>query len=289
MPATRGGGRDSRQALKFKEKLVGKGLATDALLKKLKTLQKELAELDQEKVDASSLDVIKKELISPTLLLHKDRGVKAHVACCIADILRLYAPNAPYTPPELQDIFEFIFHQVTANLTGADAPYYNEYYTLLESLSSVKTVVLVCDVPSSDQLITTVFKDFFAIVKKELPKKIEMFMTDILVTLIDESEQLPAEVLEKYLLPQFKGKHAVSLRVLKRLRVSDRLSAWTIPAFAWLSPSAKRPPTDSNNTSAPSSLTSSLSTPSPKTTTRFRQPMTSSSTSTAHVRRSSTT
>jgi sister-chromatid-cohesion protein PDS5 len=68
----------------------------------------------------------------------------------------------------------------------------------------------VCDVPSSEQLITTVFKDFFTIVKKELPKKIEMFMADILVTLIDESEHLPTEVLERHLLPQFKGKHAVS-------------------------------------------------------------------------------
>jgi sister-chromatid-cohesion protein PDS5 len=210
MPSTRGGGREARQTLKFREKLVGKGLATDALLKKLKTLQKELTELDQEKVDASSLDGIKKDLISPTLLLHKDKGVKAYAACCIADILRLYAPNAPYTPSELQDIFEFFFRQVTTNLTGADAPYYNEYYNLLESLSGVKTVVLVCDVPSSEQLITTVFKDFFTIVKKELPKKIEMFMADILVTLIDESEHLPTEVLERHLLPQFKGKHAVS-------------------------------------------------------------------------------
>jgi sister-chromatid-cohesion protein PDS5 len=217
MPATRGGDRIARQTLKFKEKLVGKGLATDALLKKLKALQKELAGLDQERVDASSLDGVRKELISATLLLHKDRGVKAHVACCIADLLRLYAPNAPYTPPELQDIFEFFFRQVATNLTGADAPYYSEYYTLLESLSGVKTVVLVCDVPSSEQLITTVFKDFFAVVKKELPKKIEMFMADILVTLIDESEHLPAEVLEKYLLPQFKSKHAVSVQEIRRV------------------------------------------------------------------------
>lgn len=29
-------------------------------------------------------------------------GVKAYAACCIADILRYYAPNAPYDPPRLK-------------------------------------------------------------------------------------------------------------------------------------------------------------------------------------------
>jgi sister chromatid cohesion protein PDS5 len=211
MPSTRGAGRPSQHTLKFREKLVGKGLATDALLKKLKALQKELSELDQEKVDRSSLESIRKDLIHPTLLLHKDRGVKAYVACCIADILRLFAPDAKYTGPELQDIFEFFFRQISTGLTGADAPYYNEYYTLLESLSGVKTVVLVCDAPASEQLITTIFKEFFTIVKRDLPKKIEIFMADILVTLIDESPTLPVDVLERHLLPQFKANHAVGL------------------------------------------------------------------------------
>jgi sister-chromatid-cohesion protein PDS5 len=215
MPSTtRGGGRDSTVALKFREKLVGKGHATDALLKKLKTLSKELADLDQEKVEVSSLNQVKKELINATLLLHKDRGVKAFVACCLADILRLYAPDAPYTPAELRDIFEFFFRQLTTGLTGTDAPYYQEYYNLLESLSSVKTVVLVCDLPASDSLITTVFKDFFTVVKRDLPKKIEMFMGDILAALIDESVTLPSDVLEKYLLQQFKADHAVRYCVI---------------------------------------------------------------------------
>ena len=65
-------------------------------------LHRELAALDQDTVDTSSLDAVKKELISPGLLLGKDRGVKAHVACCLADLLRLYAPDAPYTPSELK-------------------------------------------------------------------------------------------------------------------------------------------------------------------------------------------
>lgn len=65
------------------------------------TLHKELAPLDQDLIDTSSLDAVKKELVSPSLLQAKDKGVKALTACCIADLLRLYAPDAPYTEAQL--------------------------------------------------------------------------------------------------------------------------------------------------------------------------------------------
>lgn len=220
MVQTRGAAADSPTKLKFKEKLVGKGLATDALLKKLKVLQKELQELDQEQVDVNSLSAVRKELVNTTLLLHKDRGVKAYTACCLADILRLYAPDAPYTQGELQDIFEFFFRQLVTGLQGPDSPYYTEYYHLLESLSGVKSVVLVCDLPKADSLMVTLFKEMFTLIKRDLPKKIEMFIADILVALIDECSTLPADVLEKYLLPQFKGKHAVRFLLCRASRTS---------------------------------------------------------------------
>src|ERR1700730_163352 len=137
---TRSGGGGPPQILVFTEKLVGKGLSTDALLKKLKNLHTRLADMDQELVDVASLDHARKELIKTSLLLHKDRGVKAYAACCLADILRLYAPDAPYTQYELRDIFQFFFKQLTSGLQGTDASYYNEYFHLLESLSTVKSV-----------------------------------------------------------------------------------------------------------------------------------------------------
>ncbi|RDB27480.1 Sister chromatid cohesion protein pds5 [Hypsizygus marmoreus] len=197
---TRHGGQSSpKKKLVFHEKLLGKGLSTDALLKKLKTLHTELAALDQELVDVNSLGSARKELVNTSILLHKDRGVKAYAACCLADILRLYAPDAPYTQAELRDIFQFFFRQLTTGLKGADSSYYNEYFHLLESLSTVKSVVLVCDLPTAEELLTEIFRDFFNLIRRDLPKKIEMFMVDILVALIDECQVLPTEVLETML------------------------------------------------------------------------------------------
>lgn len=88
--------------LNFKGKLHTKGITTDALLKRIKTVQSELASLDQENVDTESLKDMCLQLVHPTLTLHKDKSVKASTACCLADMLRLYAPNAPFTADELK-------------------------------------------------------------------------------------------------------------------------------------------------------------------------------------------
>lgn len=199
---------NSPQKLKFKDKLVGKGLSTDALLKKIKALHQELAEIEQENVELKSLTPVCKELISTSILLHKDKGVKAYAACCLADILRLFAPDAPYTGPELRDIFQFFFRQLSIGLTGSDAPYYTQYFHLLESLSTIKSVVLVCDLPQSDELMTQIFRDFFGLVRHDQAKNIEMFMSDILIALIDECQVLPSEVLEA-IMAQFMDKNIV--------------------------------------------------------------------------------
>lgn len=206
---TRGAGQSSpNKKLKFHDKLVGKSLSTDVLQKKLKALHKELADMDQELVDTQSLSAVRKELINNSILLHKDRGVKAYAACCMADLLRLYAPDAPYTQDELGDIFAFFTRQLSTGLKGTESPYYNEYFHLLESLSTVKSVVLVCDLPKADELMAEVFRTFFNLVKHELPKKIELFMADILIALIEEGSSLPSDVLLS-ILDQFSDKHAV--------------------------------------------------------------------------------
>lgn len=208
-PKTRHGAQNTKKRLTFNEKLAGKGVTTDALLKKLKTLHTQLATLDQENVDVTSLNTARSELIHVSLLLHKDRGVKAYTACCLADILRLYAPEAPYTQHELRDIFQFFFRQLSAGLKGPEEPYFNEYFHLLESLSTVKSVVLVCDLPSADELLHEIFKDLFTIVKRDFSKKVEIFMADILVALIDECTSFPSDALE-VIMAQFVEKNAVS-------------------------------------------------------------------------------
>lgn len=97
-------------ALRFKDTLswrAGKPIAVAELLKRLEKLSKELRELEQEDANRDSLYPVAKELVSHNLTAHKDRGVRAWTACCIVDMFRLCAPNAPYTGTQLK-VFKVI-------------------------------------------------------------------------------------------------------------------------------------------------------------------------------------
>lgn len=72
------------------------------LLERLQSLAQELRKLEQEEVDKESLRKVSGELASAHLLAHKDRGVRAWATCCIVDVLRLCAPDAPFTRNQLK-------------------------------------------------------------------------------------------------------------------------------------------------------------------------------------------
>ncbi|CAG8717337.1 13894_t:CDS:2, partial [Acaulospora colombiana] len=106
MPTTRPSvNTNSPVKLNFDDKLTGRGLSSDNLQRKLKTLLDELhsiTEAEPENIDLASFATVRKELIGTSLILHKDKGVKAYTACCIAELLNVYAPDAPYTANELK-------------------------------------------------------------------------------------------------------------------------------------------------------------------------------------------
>lgn len=76
------------------------------LLDRLQTLAQELRKLEQEEVDKDSLRKVSQELASGHLLAHKDKGVRAWATHCIVDVLRLCAPDAPFTANQLKVRFE---------------------------------------------------------------------------------------------------------------------------------------------------------------------------------------
>ncbi|KAK8847427.1 hypothetical protein IAR55_005285 [Kwoniella newhampshirensis] len=214
--------------LDFKEALIqtGKRESTDALLKRIKSLHQKLASLEQDLTDPRSLDQVKKPLIHPNILHHKDRGVKAYAACCLADLLRLYAPDAPYNATQLRDIFQFMSTQIMLNLKVqnsqarplqpsknksneatqqsqtqlsqriTDIPYYAEYYHLIENLATIKSVALIVDVPGGDELIEGFFTGFMEIIRPDMSKTVIRYLRDILVALAEEATALPAGVMD---------------------------------------------------------------------------------------------
>jgi sister-chromatid-cohesion protein PDS5 len=78
-------------------------------------LQVELEECEQNSVELKSLKIVSKQLASNELLRHKDNGVLAVTACCLADILKLYAVDVPpYSDSELKVSKNVILIQLQA-------------------------------------------------------------------------------------------------------------------------------------------------------------------------------
>lgn len=96
---------DLVSGLQFNEPLswrAGKPIAVADLLRRLQALFKEMRGMEQEENERDSFTTVAKELASSNLLAHKDKGVKAWTACCLVEILRLCAPDAPYTGQQLK-------------------------------------------------------------------------------------------------------------------------------------------------------------------------------------------
>ncbi|GAA5921167.1 hypothetical protein JCM3775_004123 [Rhodotorula graminis] len=182
----------AQQRLDFTQPLKGAG-STSELTKRLKHAHTQLRDFDQDLVDTSSLDDLAAQLRQPNLLLHKDKGVKAYAAACLVDVLRLYAPEAPYTPAQLKDIFDFLIRQFRYVGNPTD-PHQAEYFFVVDSLASVKSIVLVCDLDAADDLIERVFREAFDTISTSSPKNVELALCDILLALLEEVPNVPTPV-----------------------------------------------------------------------------------------------
>ncbi|KAK0629770.1 armadillo-type protein [Bombardia bombarda] len=192
--------------LQFNEPLTwrpGKPIPIDQLLKRLDRLSKELGEMEQDTPDQNPLTKIAKDVASHQLLNHKDKGVRAYTACCVVDLLRLCAPDAPFTPSQLKDIFNLSVTSIIPALFDPSNPYNNQHKHVLRSFAEIKSVVLLLDVEGSDNLLLHLFSTIFDGVSgtksasgEQVGKDVEYTMQELLGVLIDDALSLPAKVVD---------------------------------------------------------------------------------------------
>ncbi|KAI9691499.1 MAG: hypothetical protein M1822_007570 [Bathelium mastoideum] len=201
--------------LKFKEPLtwkVGRPIQVAELLARLERLFKELKDYEQDYVDKDSLSSVATDLAHSNLVSHRDKGVRAYTACCLVEIFRLCAPDAPYNEKQLKDIFTLLVVIIIPALADPSDPYNTQHAHVLDSLVNVKSIVLLVDInPSaSNKLILEMFTSCFDVLSgsskassgEEIGKNVEFQMTGLLQTLLDEAETLPDQVVD-IILAQF--------------------------------------------------------------------------------------
>lgn len=98
-------------------------------------------------------------------LEHPSRDVQLLIACCIADVLRVYAPEAPYKDQDqIKVIFMFFIKQLYG-LKDPKDPSFKRYFYLLENLAYVKSFNMCFEIEDCHKIFSQLFSMFFKIIK----------------------------------------------------------------------------------------------------------------------------
>ncbi|XP_077983606.1 sister chromatid cohesion protein PDS5 homolog A-like isoform X2 [Glandiceps talaboti] len=180
-------------------KEISPELSKDELIKRLKTLARFFQDMDQEE-EKDQFDTLALYLAEDFFLTHASKDVRLLVACCLADIFRVFAPEAPYkTAEELKNIFQFLTKQLRG-LDNTEGPFWKRYFYLLENLAMVKSYNICMELEDSNEIFTELFRTFFAIINDKHSPKVKNFMLDVMCPLIMENDSVAQDLLDSILM-----------------------------------------------------------------------------------------
>ncbi|OXB59081.1 hypothetical protein ASZ78_006264 [Callipepla squamata] len=161
---------------------------------------KTFMDMDQDSEEEKELYLnLALHLASDFFLKHPDKDVRLLVACCLADIFRIYAPEAPYTSPDkLKDIFMFITRQLKG-LEDTKSPQFNRYFYLLENIAWVKSYNICFELEDSNEIFTQLYRTLFSVINNGHNQKVHMHMVDLMSSIICEGDTVSQELLDTVL------------------------------------------------------------------------------------------
>ncbi|XP_076948936.1 uncharacterized protein LOC143621383 [Bidens hawaiensis] len=213
--------------------------SVDDLLPLLDKVEKLLSKVDQSP-KKSMLDALKpsiRALIHDKLSKHSDVDVKVAVASCISEITRITAPDAPYDDDQMRDVFQLIVSSFEG-LADQSSRSYAKRASILETVSKVRSCVIMLDL-ECDGLIVEMFEHFLKSVRDYHMDSVFPSMENIMVLVLEESEEIPVEMLKPLLASVKKDNKGVSPTARKLgegvlLKSADKLKPYLKPALVSL-------------------------------------------------------
>eukprot|EP00096_Caligus_rogercresseyi_P009881 TRINITY_DN3454_c0_g1_i3.p1 TRINITY_DN3454_c0_g1~~TRINITY_DN3454_c0_g1_i3.p1 ORF type:complete len:1298 (-),score=389.78 TRINITY_DN3454_c0_g1_i3:131-4024(-) len=211
---------------------VSDDLGSDELIRRLKTLVTTFQNYSQAEDESSYAELVplSNHLVDESFLNHESKDVQLLVACCVADILRMFAPEAPYKDPyQIKAIFHFLIKQL-AGIKDPKNPAFKRYFYLLENLAFVKSFTMCFDLEDSSEILCSLFSLFFRIVNDEHSGKVKNCMLDVLVPLITDSDIVPNELLElilKNIIDPYKTQRKNAYELAKSLILKTKVTLET--------------------------------------------------------------
>ncbi|KAK3896136.1 hypothetical protein Pcinc_000185 [Petrolisthes cinctipes] len=162
------------------------------LIRRLKKLCRTFQSMDQDCETYQEYIPLAMYIAEDYFLYYPSRDVQILIACCIADVLRLNAPDAPYKDPaQIKTVFMFMIKQL-GGLKDPNDPAFKYYYYLLEKLAYARSFNLCFELEDCQEIFYKLFKLVFNIVNG----KVKSYMLDLLCPLISENDEVSNDLLD---------------------------------------------------------------------------------------------
>lgn len=201
-------------------KEVNEEIGKDELVRRLKLLARAFQDMGQD--DNEQYSGLALYLATDYFMDHQSKDVRLLVACCIADVFRIFAPDAPYTEAaQLKEIFMFLIKQLRG-LEEPDAPSFKRYFYLLENLAWVKSFNICIELEDSQEIFCSLFQLMFSIISEKHSNKVRNFILDMMAPLITEADAVSQELLDIILIniiEPYKTQKRVAYQLAKDLLI----------------------------------------------------------------------
>ncbi|KAK1381038.1 hypothetical protein POM88_027782 [Heracleum sosnowskyi] len=163
-----------------------------SLLDKVRSLLMEVEQAPTELIQNAHSQCMA-ALVADPLLRHTDADVQVAVASCIIEIMRITAPDVPYSDNQLKEVFQLIVSSF-ANLSDMSSRSYDKRVSILETFAKVSAGVIMLDL-EFDELISEMFQHFLRSIRDCHPEDIFSYMETIMTLLLEQSEEVSVELL----------------------------------------------------------------------------------------------
>ncbi|KAG1666356.1 hypothetical protein FOA52_007894 [Chlamydomonas sp. UWO 241] len=157
----------------------------DGTVRTLKAIAKELEDAPQ---DVGALGSASAPLAEGLLAhLHGDKEVKLYVAECMVQLMRVHAPDTPFTDEQLSDVFGLIVWAL-ARLDKPSSPTFNNCFLILQQTEQVKFYLLLLDLDCGAEMIPRLLDTLLRCARDDNFQVIEQPVTEIIHGLLSEAE-----------------------------------------------------------------------------------------------------
>ncbi|KAK8484297.1 hypothetical protein V6N13_145040 [Hibiscus sabdariffa] len=187
------------QLMEAGNRLVEPPSSVDELIPLLDQVESFLSRVEQSPSQSmqNALYPSLKALVAEHLFRHSDDDVKVAVAACISEITRITAPDAPYDDDQMREVFQLIVSSFE-NLSDKSSRSFIKRTSILETVAKVRSCVVMLDL-ECDELIVEMFRHFLKAIRDYHPEAVFTSMVTIMSLVLEESEDIPTELLSPIL------------------------------------------------------------------------------------------